>query len=164
MPPVVHNRCSNTVNFLATVTIARSEAFLPPSALANPAEGPSPDPSVPECSGSAAPAAFASKELSHPWEPRISPRRQHAVATSADTRSSTGTITSGARSFHVKSQLDSTKLLLVREFYAEDPVLVSRSYGRPLWVQCPLDANDLSIWIIQSRHVGERDVIGNLLL
>jgi hypothetical protein len=40
------------------------------------------------------------------------------------------------------------KLLFIGELDANDPVLIARSYGRPLWLARSVDADDLTITII----------------
>ena len=69
-------------------------------------------------------------------------------------------IASVFRSGHLRR--GSAKVFLIQEFDAEDAVLVTGCHRGPLWVYGPFDANDLTVRIIQRRHVGKGKVAGNL--
>ncbi len=58
----------------------------------------------------------------------------------------------------------SAELFLIEEIEAENPVLVAHGNRRPPGVERPLGANNLRIWIVQRRDVGEREVVCDLLL
>ena len=57
-----------------------------------------------------------------------------------------------------------SKLLLIKENDAENPVLIWCCDRRPLLVERPLRANDLSIRIVEGRYVSERNIAWYLLL